>query len=53
MQRLQIKLHPRARLLLPVLDYNKQNGVMEMRYSLICLALLLFGVIVTVEAQEK
>ena len=26
---------------------------MKMRYSLICLALLLFGVVVTVEAQEK
>jgi len=39
--------------LLAVLDHNKQNGVMKMRFGLICLALLLFGVVVTVEAQEK
>jgi D-amino peptidase len=38
---------------LAVLDHNKQNGVMKMRFGLICLALLLFGVVVTVEAQEK
>jgi len=39
--------------LLAVFDHNKQNGVMKMRFGLICLALLLFGVAVTVEAQVK
>jgi len=37
--------------LLAVLDHNKQNGVMKMRFGLICLTLLLFGVVVTVKAQ--
>ncbi|MDQ3063362.1 MAG: M55 family metallopeptidase [Acidobacteriota bacterium] len=39
--------------MLAVFDHNKQNGVMKMRFGLICLALLLFGVAVTVEAQVK
>ncbi len=39
--------------MLAVLDYNKQNGVMKMRFGLICLALLLFGVALTIGAQEK
>jgi D-amino peptidase len=53
MHRLQIKRQSLARLLLAVLDHNKQNGMMRMRFGLICLALLLLSVVVTVEGQEK
>jgi D-amino peptidase len=53
MHRLQIKRQSLARLLLAVLDHNKQNGMMRIRFGLICLVLLQLSVVVTVEGQEK